>query len=81
MLAREEENLESAVCTIAQLTQEERIRQQCEAREDYHRRTVGREKLLKKTVQERDILKAERDLFLQLLKEHDIPIPTTENPI
>ncbi|MDE6712477.1 MAG: hypothetical protein K2K20_01930, partial [Lachnospiraceae bacterium] len=36
---------------------EEKIRQQCEAREDYYRRTAGREKLLKKTTMERDELK------------------------
>ena len=49
MLAREDENLQSAVCTVARLTKEEKIRLQCEAREDYYRRTAGRERLLKET--------------------------------
>ncbi len=57
MLAKNNQYIEDAVTTIRQLTQEEKIRQQCEAREDYYRRTAGREKLLKKTTSERDELK------------------------
>ncbi len=57
MLAKNNQYIEDAVTTVRQLTQEEKIRQQCEAREDYYRRTAGREKLLKKTASERDELK------------------------
>ncbi len=57
MLAKNNQYIKDAVTTIRQLTQEEKIRQQCEAREDYYRRTAGREKLLKKTASERDELK------------------------
>ncbi|MDE6743866.1 MAG: Rpn family recombination-promoting nuclease/putative transposase [Lachnospiraceae bacterium] len=57
MLAENNQSIEDAVTTVRQLTQEEKIRQQCEAREDYYRRTAGREKLLKKTTMERDELK------------------------
>ena len=45
-----------------------KIRQQCEAREDYYRRTVGREELLRQTTQERDQVVAKLD---QILAEHD----------
>ena len=69
MLAKTNQYIEEAVTTIRQLTQEEKIRQQCEAREDYYRRTAGREELLRKTTQERDQIIAERDLVL-LEKEH-----------
>ena len=54
MLANTDPNLQEAVLTVYHLTQEEKVRQQCEAREDYYRRTVGREKLLRQTTLERD---------------------------
>lgn len=38
MLARKDESIKEAVTTIYQLSQEEQIRLQCEAREDYYRR-------------------------------------------
>ena len=57
MLAKNNQSIEDAVTTVRQLTQEEKIRQQCEAREDYYRRTAGREKRLKKVTGERDELK------------------------
>ena len=50
MLAKTNQNIADAVTTIRQLTQEENIRQQYEAREDYYRRTAGREELLNKTL-------------------------------
>ena len=61
MLAKTDQNIHEAVTTILQLTQEEKIRQQCEAREDYIRRTAGREELLKQTTEERNQAQAERD--------------------
>ncbi|MDE6714446.1 MAG: PD-(D/E)XK nuclease family transposase, partial [Lachnospiraceae bacterium] len=57
MLAENNQYIEDAVVTVRQLTQEEKIRQQCEAREDYYRRTAGREKRLKQVTGERDELK------------------------
>ncbi len=57
MLAKNNQYIKDAVATVCQLTQEEKIRQQCEAREDYYRRTAGREKRLKQTTKERDELK------------------------
>lgn len=38
MLAYNNQDIQEAVATVYQLTQEEKIRQQCEAREDYYRR-------------------------------------------
>ncbi len=57
MLAKNNQYIKDAVATVCQLTQEEKIRQQCEAREDYYRRTAGREKRLKQATKERDELK------------------------
>ena len=42
MLAQNNEYIEQASETIYQLSQEEAIRQQCEAREDYYRRENGK---------------------------------------
>ena len=41
MLAQDNEYIRQASETIYQLSQEEAIRQQCEAREDYYRRQKG----------------------------------------
>ena len=41
MLAENNEYIRQASETVYQLTQEEAIRQQCEAREDYYRRQRG----------------------------------------
>lgn len=71
MLAKNNQYIEDAVTTVRQLTQDEKIRQQCEAREDYYRRTAGREKLLKKTTLERDQYFAEnKDLKNQLSQKN-----------
>lgn len=69
MLANTNQNIHDAVTTVIQLTQEEKIRQQCEAREDYIRRTAGREELLIQTTEERDQSRAERD---QAYAERDL---------
>ncbi len=72
MLAENNQYIKDAVVTVRQLTQEEKIRQQCEAREDYYRRTVGREKLLKKTTLERDQFIVEnKDLKEQISQKDD----------
>lgn len=80
MLAKTNHYIEDAVTTVRQLTQEEKIRQQCEAREDYYRRTAGRERLLKKTTLERDQFFAEnKDLKEQLAqKDADIAKQSAE---
>ena len=41
MLARQDLHIQEAAATIYQLSEDERIRQQCEAREDYYRRQRG----------------------------------------
>lgn len=56
MLAKSNPNIQEAAATVYKLSQEEKIRQQCEAREDYYRRTAGREQLLKKLSSENEQL-------------------------
>ena len=59
MLAKSNPVIEDAATTVYQLTQEEKIRQQIEAREDYYRRTAGREELLKETLAKKEHLEEE----------------------
>ena len=66
MLAQKDKYIEEASATIYELSQEEKIRLQCEAREDYYRRQrsiQNQMKNLEKTIAEKDaaiaILKAE----------------------
>lgn len=74
MLAKTNQYIGDAVATVRQLTQEEKIRQQCEAREDYYRRTVGREKLLADTILERDKLSAENKALKNRITQRDADI-------
>lgn len=60
MLAKSDKYMQEAVTSVYELTQEEKIRQQCEAREDYRRRTAGRERMLKKALEENEKLTAEK---------------------
>lgn len=60
MLAKENEYIDEAANTIYQLTQEEKIRMQCEAREDYYRTQLGWQRMLA----ERDALLDEKDILL-----------------
>ena len=60
MLAKSDKYLQDAVDSVYVLTQDEKIRQQCEAREDYRRRTVGRERMLKEALEEKEKLAAEK---------------------
>ena len=61
MYAESNEYLQEAAESVYELTQEEKIRQQCEAREDYRRRTVGRERMLKEALEENQRLHTEKD--------------------
>ena len=57
MLAHNNPDIQEAVTTVYQLTQEEKIRQQCEAREDYYRRQNDVQRWIKKqeeTIKEQD---------------------------
>ena len=60
MLAKSDKYLQDAVDSVYVLTQDEKIRQQCEAREDYRRRTAGRERMLKEALEEKEKLAAEK---------------------
>ena len=88
MLAKNDPTLQEAAVAVWHLSLDEKIRQICEAREDYYRRTAGREALLRKTTAERDQAVeelnqtaaelnqavAERDHFRRLLEKHKINI-------
>ena len=63
MLAKSDKYMQEAVASVYNLTQEEKIRQQCEAREDYRRRTAGRERMLKEALEEKEQLMAEKKLW------------------
>lgn len=57
MLAHNNPGIQEAVTTVYQLTQEEKIRQQCEAREDYYRRQNDVQRWIKiqaETIKEKD---------------------------
>ena len=64
MLAKGNEYIDEAANTIYQLTQEEKIRMQCEAREDYYRTQLGWQRMLA----ERDALLAEKDAIIWELR-------------
>ncbi len=74
MLAKDDSNLQEAAVAVWHLSLDEKIRQMCEAREDYYRRTAGREALLRKTTLERDQAIAERDRLQHLLEKHGISV-------
>lgn len=75
MIAKSDEYIQEAVDTVYQLSREEQIRLQCEAREDYNRRMRRMEKLLeenKKISAEKEKADAEIIRLQQLLLEHGI---------
>lgn len=74
MLAKSDKYLQEAADSIYELTQEEKIRQQCEAREDYYRRTVGRERMLKEALEKNQQLSDENEHLKKLLLANNIPI-------
>lgn len=70
MLAQENEDIREASDTIYQLSQEEEIRQQCEAREDYYRRQRSMEvymQRLENKIQEQNEQLEEKDLTIAAL--------------
>ena len=77
MLAQNNSAIKEAVRTVYQLTLDEKIRQQCEAIDDFYKGTYAREKLLEKTIQERDLAIAENELLRNLLREHGINVNET----
>ena len=68
MLAKSDEYMQEAVDTVYQLSKEEEIRLQCEAREDYNRRMSGINQQLENLMAERDQIAAEKD---QIAAEKD----------
>lgn len=81
MLAKKNEYIDEAANTIHQLTQEEKIRMQCEAREDYYRTQLGWQWMLaeqRKMLEEQNAMLAEKDAMLgkkdAMLAERDATI-------
>lgn len=71
MLAKKNEYIDEAANTIYQLTQEEKIRMQCEAREDYYRTQLGWQRMLaeqRKMLEEQRAMLAEKDATIQKLR-------------
>lgn len=67
MLAQKDKYIEEASATIYELSQEEKIRLQCEAREDYYRRQRSIQnqiKNLERTITEKDDAIAEKDAVI-----------------
>ena len=67
MLAENNEYLKEATETVYELSQEEQIRMQCEAREDYNRRMLGIGRMLARQtreLKEKDAIIAEKDSAL-----------------
>ena len=82
MLTKSNPYIEEAATAVYHLTQEEKIRQQCEAREDYYRRTAGRERLVKKQAELLEKAQAEKAQLLseknQLVSEKEQAIANAE---
>ena len=71
MLAESNEYLKEATETVYEISQEEQIRMQCEAREDYNRRMLGIGRLLAKQtreLKEKDAMLAEQAALIASLK-------------
>ncbi len=67
MLAKKNEYIDEAANTIHQLTQEEKIRMQCEAREDYYRTQLGWQWMLaeqRALLEEKDAMLEKKDAIL-----------------
>jgi hypothetical protein len=61
MLAEKDPYIKEAAAGVYRLTQEDKIRQQCEAREDYYRGHRSLERTLEKVTAERDAVVAEKE--------------------
>lgn len=61
MLAQHNDSIKEAVDTVYQLTQEERIRMECEAREDYYRTQRGIQDMLDESAAKIKTLTSEKE--------------------
>jgi hypothetical protein len=81
MLAENNEYLKEATETVYELSQEEQIRMQCEAREDYNRRMLGIGRMLARQtreLKEKDAIIAEKD---SALAEKDLTIAEKDSAL
>lgn len=81
MLAKDNDYINDAAATVYQLSQDELIRLQCEAREDYYRNQRDFELVLDKwkttatdLSAEKEALVSENEKLLALIAEHGIPL-------
>ena len=70
MLAQKNEFISEASATIYELSQEEKVRLQCEAREDFYRQQKGTERRMEKLTVENQKLISEYEKLLGWAREH-----------
>ena len=63
MLAQNNETIEEAASTVYKLTQEERIRMECEAREDYYLTQRDMQLMMKRSTEKLEKLTAENEVL------------------
>lgn len=63
MLAQNNETIGEAASTVYKLTQEERIRMECEAREDYYRTQRDMQLMMKRSTEKLEKLTAENEVL------------------
>lgn len=72
MLAQNNETIKEASSTVYRLSQEERIRMECEAREDYYRTQRGIQNMLEQNAAKIETLTAENEsLTAEIEKLHN----------
>jgi uncharacterized coiled-coil protein SlyX len=69
MLAQQNSNIEKAVFTVHTLTQDERFRQQCEAREDFPRQQIDHDAWFENKFKEQEATIAEQASTITELRE------------
>lgn len=72
MLAQQNEYIKDASDTIYQLSYEDAIRQQCEAKEDFYRRQRTREKYLQEAQNLANEVQQENILLKNIISEKDV---------
>ena len=81
MLAKKDEEIESAAQAVYELTADEKIRLQCEAMEDYYKQERYNQMRLKNAFSERDKMRNERDKAVEELENYKKEIDHKEEEI
>ena len=69
MIAANNQAITEAATTIYQISEDERIRQQCEAREDYLRRQRGIQRMMEELTKEKQELLNENERLKKRIRE------------